>query len=55
MDWSLALCMPRCPPRVEYDLTAMGRTLIEPAVALAMWAVTHQPETAAARRAFDEQ
>ncbi|MER5513840.1 helix-turn-helix domain-containing protein [Streptomyces sp. NPDC002763] len=43
------------PPRVEYDLTAMGRTLIEPAVALATWAITHQPETAAARQAFDEQ
>ncbi len=43
------------PPRVEYDLTAMGRRLIEPAVALAMWAITHQPETAAARQAFDEQ
>ncbi|MGW1214755.1 winged helix-turn-helix transcriptional regulator [Streptomyces sp. NPDC002499] len=43
------------PPRVEYDLTAMGRTLIEPAIALATWAITHQPETAAARRAFDEQ
>lgn len=43
------------PPRVEYDLTAMGRTLIEPAVALATWAMTHQRETAEARRAFDEQ
>ncbi|MFE3021859.1 winged helix-turn-helix transcriptional regulator [Streptomyces sp. NPDC059256] len=43
------------PPRVEYDLTAMGRTLIEPAVALATWAMNHQPETAAARQAFDQQ
>ena len=42
------------PPRVEYDLTEMGRTLIGPATALAMWAITHQPETAAARQAFDE-
>ncbi len=43
------------PPRVEYDLTAMGRTLIGPAVALATWAITHQSETTAARQAFDEQ
>ena len=31
------------PPRVEYELTAMGRTLIGPAVALAEWAVDHNP------------
>src|SRR6185436_16287144 len=29
------------PPRVEYELTGVGRTLIEPAVALAEWAVEH--------------
>ncbi|MFE6969043.1 winged helix-turn-helix transcriptional regulator [Isoptericola sp. NPDC057653] len=32
------------PPRVEYDLTATGRTLIGPAVTLAEWAVEHNPE-----------
>ncbi|MFC9848684.1 winged helix-turn-helix transcriptional regulator [Streptomyces sp. NPDC060223] len=43
------------PPRVEYDLTAMGRTLIGPAVALATWAMDHEAETAAARQAFDQR
>ncbi|MEV3997870.1 helix-turn-helix domain-containing protein [Streptomyces halstedii] len=28
---------PEVPPRVEYELTATGRTLIEPAVKLAQW------------------
>ncbi|CAL9609287.1 hypothetical protein SUDANB108_05621 [Streptomyces sp. enrichment culture] len=29
------------PPRVEYGLTALGRTLQEPIVALTAWARTH--------------
>ncbi len=43
------------PPRVEYELTEMGRTLIEPALGLALWAVRHQPAITAAREAFDQQ
>jgi len=31
------------PPRVEYELTSMGESLIEPAVALASWAIEHNP------------
>lgn len=42
------------PPRVEYELTETGRTLIEPATALAAWAITHQPAITAARIAFDQ-
>lgn len=41
------------PPRVDYELTAMGRTLIEPALGLALWAVKNQPAITAARDAFD--
>ncbi|MGO1264499.1 MAG: winged helix-turn-helix transcriptional regulator [Brevibacterium aurantiacum] len=41
------------PPRVEYELTEMGRTLIEPALGLALWAVRHQPAINKAREAFD--
>jgi DNA-binding HxlR family transcriptional regulator len=43
------------PPRVEYELTEMGRTLIEPALGLALWAVKHQPAITAARDAFDRE
>lgn len=43
------------PPRVEYELTEMGQTLIEPALGLALWAVKHQPAISEAREAFDNQ
>ncbi len=43
------------PPRVEYELTDMGQTLLEPALALAVWAVTHQPAISEARDAFDNR
>ncbi|WP_017981780.1 winged helix-turn-helix transcriptional regulator [Amycolatopsis methanolica] len=43
------------PPRVEYALTDVGRTLIEPAVRLAEWAVEHDPDIERSQRAFDEQ
>ncbi|MHA7170724.1 MULTISPECIES: helix-turn-helix domain-containing protein [Arthrobacter] len=42
------------PPRVEYELTETGRTLIEPSTALAAWAITNQSLIAAAREAFDQ-
>ncbi len=41
------------PPRVEYQLTAMGASLIEPALALASWAIEHNPEIEASRAAHD--
>lgn len=41
------------PPRVEYELTAMGTTLIETATALARWAVENRPAIERARAAFD--
>ncbi|MDR2255956.1 MAG: helix-turn-helix transcriptional regulator [Arthrobacter sp.] len=41
------------PPRVEYELSAVGRTLIGPAVALAEWAVGHYPQIETARAAYD--
>jgi DNA-binding HxlR family transcriptional regulator len=43
------------PPRVEYELTAMGRTLIEPAVTLAEWAVEHNPDIEASHQAYDSR
>lgn len=41
------------PPRVEYDLTATGRTLIEPSRALANWAIEHYPAIERAREQYD--
>ena len=43
------------PPRVEYDLTDTGRTLIGPAVALAEWAVEHNPTIEAHREEYDSE
>ncbi|WP_420111593.1 winged helix-turn-helix transcriptional regulator [Pseudactinotalea sp.] len=41
------------PPRVEYELTSIGRTLIEPSVALASWAIANHPDIEIARAAYD--
>lgn len=44
---------PTIPPRVNYELTRLGRTLREPLVAVADWARKHRPAIVAARRVFD--
>jgi DNA-binding HxlR family transcriptional regulator len=41
------------PPRVEYELTETGVTLIAPAMALANWAVEHNPGIESRRAEFD--
>ncbi|MEU1397541.1 helix-turn-helix domain-containing protein [Micromonospora zamorensis] len=41
------------PPRVEYQLTDTGRTLIGPAVTLAEWAVEHNPDIERNQQAYD--
>ncbi|MFE2517809.1 winged helix-turn-helix transcriptional regulator [Streptomyces mirabilis] len=41
------------PPRVEYALTPMGKSLIPPALALAGWAIEHNAEILASRDAYD--
>ncbi|MGE0758825.1 MAG: winged helix-turn-helix transcriptional regulator [Pirellulaceae bacterium] len=35
---------PVVPPRTEYRLTAMGKSILQPVTALADWAVKHQRE-----------
>ena len=40
---------PVVPPKVEYSLTPLGRTLIEPLRAVCKWAEEHLPELQAAR------
>lgn len=41
------------PPRVEYSLTPLGLTLIEPLTAVREWTERHLPEVLAAREAAD--
>jgi DNA-binding HxlR family transcriptional regulator len=44
---------PSVPPRVEYALTPMGRTLLQPISALATWAERHRVRIQAARDRYD--
>ena len=41
------------PPRVDYELTEMGRSLQQPLTALAGWADGWQPKIAAAQQHYD--
>jgi DNA-binding HxlR family transcriptional regulator len=41
------------PPRVDYQLTELGKTLIKPLEAIAGWAIEHRREVADARETFD--
>ncbi len=45
---------PTVPPRVDYELTELGRTLLEPVCALVAWATAHRAEILQARERFDE-
>ena len=44
---------PTIPPRVDYELTPLGRDLLEPVSALGDWAIRNQPKIARAREQFD--
>jgi DNA-binding HxlR family transcriptional regulator len=44
---------PSIPPRVEYELTQLGRSLLSPVSALAGWAVEHRGAIDGARKTFD--
>lgn len=46
---------PEIPPRVEYQLTPLGETLIEPLNALRQWAESYTEEVLAAREEYDRQ
>ena len=43
---------PTIPPRVDYALTPLGETFLEPVPSLISWAGTHQSEIHAAREHF---
>ena len=44
---------PTIPPRVDYELTGLGRGLSQPVIALGEWAKAHQTEIESARARFD--
>jgi DNA-binding HxlR family transcriptional regulator len=44
---------PTIPPRVDYELTDLGRGLSQPVEALGKWAYEHQAEIERARAKFD--
>jgi DNA-binding HxlR family transcriptional regulator len=44
---------PAVPPRAEYALTDLGRSLREPLLALGQWAVAHEAELTAARSRYE--
>ncbi|MET7394966.1 helix-turn-helix domain-containing protein [Dactylosporangium sp. NPDC005572] len=46
---------PTVPPRVDYELTALGATLHETIRSLVTWTESHQNEIAAARSAYDKR
>ncbi|NYI23669.1 transcriptional regulator [Sphingobium indicum] len=41
------------PPRVDYALTPLGRSLLAPVEELTKWALEHRPTVEIARREFD--
>ena len=44
---------PTVPPRVDYELTDIGRTLLTPITALHEWAVAHRDDIRASRARHD--
>ena len=46
---------PTVPPRVDYELTGLGRSLLEPVSALDRWARRNRSAMEEARRRFDEK
>ena len=45
---------PTVPPRVDYELTELGETLLEPIVGVAAWARAHRASIAEARAVYDK-
>ncbi|HET7681103.1 MAG TPA: helix-turn-helix domain-containing protein [Xanthobacteraceae bacterium] len=45
--------VPSSPPGVEYDLTPLGRDLLQPVSALSAWAIRNQEKIEQSRAQFD--
>ena len=46
---------PSIPPRVDYELTRLGRSLVEPLNGLQLWALDHVQDIHAAHDRFDAE
>ena len=46
---------PTIPPRVDYELTKLGRSLLEPVSGLGLWARRNRPAIEKAQRRFDDK
>jgi DNA-binding HxlR family transcriptional regulator len=46
---------PSIPPRVDYELTDLGRSLLAPVQALGSWALSNRERIEQARRKFDAE
>jgi DNA-binding HxlR family transcriptional regulator len=46
---------PTVPPKVDYELTDLGRSLLKPVEALGLWARQNQPMIQAAQVRFDQR
>ncbi|MGH9421335.1 MAG: winged helix-turn-helix transcriptional regulator [Thermoanaerobaculia bacterium] len=46
---------PTIPPRVDYELTPLGRTLLKPIQGLADWAEEHRVHVQSAQRRYDDR
>jgi len=44
---------PTVPPRVDYELTDLGRSLLRPVNELGLWARKHGPDIQGSRRRYD--
>lgn len=47
--------LPTIPPRVDYELTDLGQTLLEPILALSSWAAEHRFDVQEARARYDKK
>src|ERR1700712_3495218 len=45
---------PTVPPRVDYELTRLGRSLLEPVSGIGLWARQNRPAILEARDRFDQ-
>lgn len=46
---------PTIPPRVDYELTELGRSLRDPVLGLGMWALEHAEKIETAQADFDQR